>query len=755
MGAMALKSAGLGTALLLTSLLSVSCSGSADSALKAGDELIGQQKYREAVIEYRKAIQKDPRLGVARLRLAQTYMRLNDPPNALEQFVRAADLMPEDVTAQLSAGNILLAAGRFEESKARARAVLGRDVKNIDAQLLLGSASAGLKDVGTAIKQVEEAIAIDPSKAGSYAKLGALQLQRGDFIDAEKAFKSALFFAPKSAKANLSLGNFYLATGRLPDAEQYLKEAVAIEPGNALANRALVALYIGTQRYKDAEGPVKALAAAAPDAQGQVFLGRYYAALGRLPEATAVFEKIKDVPEFRSTASVELAKIDVLNAHPDQARTKIAAVLAKDPNYVPALLLKSSLLVADGKSDEAFAEATKAVAADPKSAVAQYFVGVLSQSRQNYDEATAAFTQVLALNPRAAAAQLRLSEVSLASGRAAAAVQFGADAVKNAPGSVDARLALARGLMANGQLDKAEAELKGLTTRYPKQAVPIERLGEVYALKKNAGEARRAFTRALELDPVNVDAIGGLVLTDLEAQHAAEARARVEAALVKQPKSSSLYVLAGTVYAAGHDDAKAEAAWRKALDLAPDNLQVYTRLGQLYVAQNRPDAAIAEYEALVSKMPKSVGANTMVAMLLEAKGRTKEAQQRYERIVQFDPKAAVASNNLAWIYAEGGGSLDVALQLAQAAVGQAGDQPEFLDTLGWVYCKKKLASMAVQPLEAAVQKDPKRPDYRYHLGVAYAGSGKKQKARTAFDDALRLKPDFPEAAQAKRDLDKS
>jgi Flp pilus assembly protein TadD len=145
----------------------------------------------------------------------------------------------------------------------------------------------------------------------------------------------------------------------------------------------------------------------------------------------------------------------------------------------------------------------------------------------------------------------------------------------------------------------------------------------------------------------------------------------------------------------------------------------------------------------------------MVAMLLEAKGQTKDAQQRYEKIVQFDPKAAVASNNLAWIYAEGGGNLDVALQLAQAAVARVGDQPEFLDTLGWVYCKKKLASMAVQPLEAAVQKDPRRSDYRYHLGVAYAGSGKKQKARTAFDDALKIKPNFPEVSQAKRDLDKS
>src|SRR5260221_12971353 len=94
MSAMAVKSTVLGIALALASVLSASCSGSADSALKAADRLADEQKDREAVIEYRKAIQKNPPLGEARLQLARAHMRPGARATALEQFARAADGVP-------------------------------------------------------------------------------------------------------------------------------------------------------------------------------------------------------------------------------------------------------------------------------------------------------------------------------------------------------------------------------------------------------------------------------------------------------------------------------------------------------------------------------------------------------------------------------------------------------------------------------------------------------------------------------------
>jgi tetratricopeptide (TPR) repeat protein len=132
--------------------------------------------------------------------------------------------------------------------------------------------------------------------------------------------------------------------------------------------------------------------------------------------------------------------------------------------------------------------------------------------------------------------------------------------------------------------------------------------------------------------------------------------------------------------------------------------------------------------------------------------RTSEAQQKYERALAVDPRAAVAANNLAWIYAETGGNLDIALQLAQNAKSQLPERPEVNDTLGWVYYKKGLSAMAVPPLLQSVQRDPTNATYHYHLGMAYAGSGEKDKARASLQKALSLDSNFSKAAEARQAL---
>ena len=50
----------------------------------------------------------------------------------------------------------------------------------------------------------------------------------------------------------------------------------------------------------------------------------------------------------------------------------------------------------------------------------------------------------------------------------------------------------------------------------------------------------------------------------------------------------------------------------------------------------------------------------------------------------------VAANNLAWMYAETGENLDMALQLAQAAARRLPNIPAIQDTLGWIHHKKGL-----------------------------------------------------------------
>jgi tetratricopeptide (TPR) repeat protein len=142
----------------------------------------------------------------------------------------------------------------------------------------------------------------------------------------------------------------------------------------------------------------------------------------------------------------------------------------------------------------------------------------------------------------------------------------------------------------------------------------------------------------------------------------------------------------------------------------------------------------------------------MIAMLLEAQNKKTEAIQRYEEILRMEPNAAVAANNLAWIYAERGENLDLALQYAQKAKQELASSPIVSDTLGWVYYKKQLASLAVPLLEQSVTTDGQNPLFRYHLGMAYVQLGDFAKAAQTLKEALRLRSDFPGAEEARQTL---
>ena len=223
-------------------------------------------------------------------------------------------------------------------------------------------------------------------------------------------------------------------------------------------------------------------------------------------------------------------------------------------------------------------------------------------------------------------------------------------------------------------------------------------------------------------------------------------------ALRAKPQDGRMLLLASRTYATLGDMTTAEAMLQKAIAADPNNLDAYGMLGRLYATQERLDEAVVQFEKFAEKQPKSAAAHTVIGMLLDMQHRTSEARQKYERALAVDPRAAVAANNLAWIYAETGGNLDMALQLAQTAKSQLPERPEVNDTLGWIYHKKGLSAMAVTPLLQSIQKDPTNATYHYHLGMAYAGSGDRDKARASLEKALSLNGNFSGAAEARQTL---
>jgi tetratricopeptide (TPR) repeat protein len=738
-------------AVLLGFGLILGCRQDPDAAkrrfLASGDQFFAAGRYAEAVIQYRSAVHADPRAGDARARLADAYLGAGDLASGIKEYVRAADLI-DDITIQLKAGNLLLLAGHFDDAKARAEKVLATRPADVNAQLLLANALAGLKDVDAAVAQIEEALRIAPERSGAYANLGALELGRGNRDAAEAAFKKAVTLKPNAADAQLALGNFYWATDRWALAEETFKAALDLEPRNPLTNRMLASFYLATNRLPEAEGPLKTVYMVTRTPASALALEEYYVANGQEASAQAILQPMLSDPNTAATANVRLAALDYEAGRREESYRRLAAVLARDQSNLQALLVETSLLLKDHRTDEAVARATEATQRHPDSAAAFFALGQVESVRRQPDAAIAAYQEVLRLNPRTTEAKIALGQLQLRRGRTDASLGLAAEALANEPNNGDAQLLYVRSLIAQGALDRAESELQQLMARFPNSSAVHTQRGVLLARQNKIAAARADFERALQLKADDLEAFGGLVAIDIAARNFAEARARVDARL-STSQTAPLLTVAARVYAESNDLASAERFLKQAVALDANYVTAYGALAALYLSEQKLDAARAEFEAMLERSPKSVAALTMVGILLEARGDWEGARDRFERSLLLDPEAAVAANNLAWIYVQHGGNLDVAMHLAQTAQKRMPDVPEVGDTLGYIYYKRNLASLAITTLRASAAKDPGNALYHYHLGLAYASSGDIAQARGALTRALALKSDFDGAEQAR------
>jgi len=725
------------------------------NAFDAGNRYLADQKLPEASVEFRKAVAADPKFGEARVKLAEISVKLGDLPNAYREYVRAADLLPDNVDLQVRAASFLLAAGQYEDAQTRIRKALAKEPNNTAAQIIYGNALAGMKDFDSALRELEKAVTTEPSVAG-YASLAQVRMTMGNQSEAEAAFTRAVTVDPGSIIARLSLANFYWAAGRTVEAEKSFREAVEAKPGDALANRALATFLLGSGRAGDAEPYLKAAATQddTPDSSQKLALADYYITFDKPDQAVEVLNAIKASPNKRvaGRANTRLAYLDYLKTRSGSAYKTLDDVLRDDPGNTEALITKARLLASDKKLSDALATLAKATAAEPTNVQALFLTGTIHADNGNVDEAIKAYNEVLKLTPRSAAVKVRLAKLLLVKGDADTALSLAQEGYDLDRTNAEAQLTLARSLIAKRESARAAPLVKTLVTTNPNSAI-VHSTAAAYAVGvEDWKTAERDFARALALAPNDIEAFSGLIGVYLETSQSAALRSLLEERVKLMPNHSPSLVLAAAGFISLKDIGRGRTLLEKAISVDPSNLQAYEMLGRLLAVQGQLDSARAQFEQLATRNPKAAGPRTMLGMVLELQNKRDDASKQYEEALRLDSNAAVAANNLATYYADNGQRLDVALDLAQTAVRQLPDHASALDTLGWVYLKRDLPALALELFRRATQLEPKTAVFEYHLGLAYAKSGDKVRAKEALTKALALQSDFPGSDDAKRAL---
>jgi len=175
----------------------------------------------------------------------------------------------------------------------------------------------------------------------------------------------------------------------------------------------------------------------------------------------------------------------------------------------------------------------------------------------------------------------------------------------------------------------------------------------------------------------------------------------------------------------------------------------------IYAATNRPQNMIQEYEAARAKFPEYLPTYILLGQVYEYVGKVDRARQTYQDALKVDPNSYQSLSSLARLYADHGGSLSDALELAQKAKAEQPDDPGVNDTLGWIYYKQGLYRSAVPALESAVTKNPQVAKFQFHLGMAYLAAGQNAQAHTTLEAALQAGLSGEDARSAQEALQKT
>lgn len=659
--------------------------------------------YDKAEVEYRGALQivADPK-AIARLGIL--YDEEGRALQAIPYLRKAADLSPDRIDVRVKLGLAYLELGGHKEAREAAKRALSGDPANEDALLLLMASSQTKQDADETRKLVEDLRRTHPDAAGYHVVLGTLLMAQGDQPGAEAEFRKAIELDPKSAAARVEMGNLFALRRDAKQAEDAYRTAAGLAPFRSTLRLRYVDFLLATGKSDEAKKELAEINGKAPDyIPGLVYSMKLALSERRYADCDAFIQKI----------------------------------VSRDMKNYDALLERGMLKQAQGDSAAAVDELKKAEDAYGRSPQIKYQLALTYLGNGDIVKAEDRLKQAIAVAPGYDQARLVLAELDLRKGNAAAAVEALTGLIQRHPQLSQAYLLLARAYVSEKSLDQALATYRRMAEVFPKDPQVPYFTGMLLAQQNRVAEARASFEQAIQISPDYGPAQDMLVNVDLTGNHVDAAEARVRELIKKYPKTAAPWLFQAKVDLVRKDMGATESDLLKAIDLDPNSQAAYFELAQLYLSTQKTEKAVAELKALADKT-QNIRALMQLGMLHSSLKQFEAARTDYERALASNPKFAPALNNLAFLYAEKLGKLDMAYDLAKRARDSDPENPDTADTLGWILYRRGDYHGALVLVQECALKAPNNVTAQYHLGVIHYMLGEEDLARQAFQRTLAV-----------------
>lgn len=381
--------------------------------------------------------------------------------------------------------------------------------------------------------------------------------------------------------------------------------------------------------------------------------------------------------------------------------------------------------------------------------------------------------------------QLLVAQANLSLGHRAEAKMAVLEAKRLDGGNLSAQIFLARMLATEKNFADARTELDGVLVAAPESSEAWQFKGELFQHEGKSDAALDSFRKSLQFDGANLASQRSAMwllmakkdLTEAESQLKEIRKARPHHPQTKfftallalengdlklaHEQSQQLLKQAGNnvqaLHLAGAIDAKrgslvqAEAALNKALRLEPGQERVRTLLAQVYLRSGDSSRAIKTLQPLMNATQPSWEANALVGQAYLMQGDSGKAETFFTTAAKLNPSDKTSRIALALAQMDKGRTEQGFADLKAIASIDTGVNADL--ALINSYAMQKDYQSALSAVENLERKQTDQPLPKFIRGQIEVQRGNRAQARSAFEAALVIYPDFFPASESLAALD--
>ena len=759
----------------------------AEKHYQRGLELAASGDIDRAMIEFRNVFRLDAGHGEARLEYARVLRDRGDLGGALAQYMELVDRDRDNLEGHRELAELAMKAQDFETATASvrrafklapadpvvralkatldyregsdrpaalemARGVLADAPGSVPANMVLIADRMNADDAAGALALTDAALAAAPRDEGLHlVRLAALE-KLGDEagVGAQIGRMAELF--PENPGVAQALVQWRMREGDAAGAEAVLRDLAARDPAATEPALTVVRFLYETQGPEAARAELDRLIAAAanPLPYRRTRAGLDFAE-GARDEAIAALRALVDGAEASDEIrDVQAELAAMLDATGDAAGrdATLAAVLEADRRHVGALKLRARARIAADAPELAIQDMRTALAEAPRDPEIMTIMAMAHEREGSRELAGERLSLAVEASDRAPAESLRYARFLLADDRIGPAEGVIVDALRRAPNDPDLLLTLGQIHVARRDWPRA-AQVAELLRGLGDPAAGRMAAGlEMASLSgQNRTEETLTLLRDLAGTGENAAAMAQLMQGYVAAGDLDAAQDYLDGVLAADPASLPGRMMQAGLQAVRGETEAAEALYRALIAETPAAPQPHRGLFALLAGQG----AAAEAEAALTAGLAATGGDGdlsfLQAGLLESRGDIEGAIAVYETLYARDSANPLIANNLASLittHRSDEASLERAFAIARRL--RTSDVPYFQDTYGWILHRRGDSEAALAFLEPSAAALGDNALVQYHLAEALHALARHAEARAAFQRAIDIAADGPDAA---------